>query len=84
MFNEIETLLKKAITKFEHRNNYQKILESYLELGKLFYELKKYEKAYVYLNKGIELIESMRNSILDLNNKEKFFKEIKNKYERNI
>lgn len=73
---QIENLLIEAITYFKKRNNYEKIVESYFELGNLFYNLEKFEESYNYLNDGIELIETMRDSIIDLNLKETFFNKV--------
>lgn len=73
---QIENLLIEANTNFKKRNNYEKIAETYFELGKLFYNLKKFKKSYNYLNRGIKIIESMRDSIIDLNLKEMFFNKV--------
>lgn len=75
-YKEIEDLLLKAITNFKKRKNYKKVVECYLELGKLFFNLKMFEEAYNYLNDGIELIESIRDSIIDLQLKETFFNNV--------
>lgn len=72
-YKEIEDLLLKAIANFNKRKNYKKVVECDLELGKLFFNLKMFKKAYKYLNNSIELIEFIRDSIIDLQLKETFF-----------
>lgn len=77
---EIEELLLKSINCFEKRNNYKQIVTSYFELGKIFYDLKIFKKAYTYLNKGIEFVETMRDSIINPNIKETFFNKLTDFY----
>ncbi|WP_292606689.1 CHAT domain-containing protein [Methanobrevibacter sp. UBA188] len=78
---EIKDLLINSINDFEKRNDYDNIINSYLELGQLFYDINYYGKAYEYLNKGIQLIEEMRNSIINLNYKSIFFEKQEKVYE---
>lgn len=78
---EIKDLLTNAINDFEKRNDYDNIIKSYLELGQLFYDINYYEKAYEYLNKGIQVIEEIRNSIINLNYKSIFFEKQEKVYE---
>lgn len=70
---DIESVLLDCLKYFENNLNKEKILESHLELGDLFFKIKNYEKAYYYLNKGINIVEIMRSSIFNPIIKKKFF-----------
>lgn len=76
--NNIERSFQEVINYFKENNNKEKIIECYLELGDLFFITKDYKKAYHYLNKGINLVELMKSSIINLEIKKKFNEKINN------
>ena len=75
-----ETLLL-CLEIFKETRNKEKIIDTYLELGDLFYKIENYEEAYYYLNKAINIVEIMRASIFDLNLKKNFFKKTSKLFE---
>ncbi len=80
-YTEIENTLLQSLTYFEKRNNKEMIIYSYLELGKLFLDLKNYEKSHIYLKKSILIVEPMRNSIRNPRIRKDFFEKINKLYE---
>lgn len=78
---EIENIFLKSIEYFKYRNNKEKIINIYLELGDLFFRLSHYKEAYYYLEKGVNLIEIMRNSIKNMKIRKKFFDRMNKIYE---
>lgn len=77
----IKKTLLVALKFFEENYNKEKVIECYLELGDLFYNLGDYDASYSYLNEAINLVEIMRASIYNLDIKKKFFEKASKLFE---
>lgn len=77
----IEKTLLDALNFFKENNYEEKILDCYLELGDLFYNLGDYNASYSYLMEAINLVEIMRDSIYNLDIKKKFFEKASKLFE---
>lgn len=80
-YKYVEELLLKSLAFFEQENNKINIIETYIELGDLFFCIPNYKNAYKYLKNAIELIELNRNLFSTANVKKTLFEKTNKAFE---